>query len=197
MIAASVLALLASSSFELGGTVGIGRLFGEPSVAQGRDATVADPLRSLWSGTAWLGYQWQRGHLLALRYDQSKGSGSLGGQQDLGEDLVETLTLQVFGMEYLNVRAGQTFDLRWGCGLGYAKAIDGLETSTNSLRARGEGLALWVRSGLEIPLVSNVRLHFEGVGQWSSFAAMKAEGLEPYKTAFPVLRLETGLSLAL
>lgn len=197
MIVASVLALLASSSLELGGAVGIGRLVGEPSVAQGRDGAVVDPLRNLWTGTVWMGYQWRRGHLLAMRYDHSQGSGSLANQPDLGEALEETLTLEVFGMEYVSLHTKGTFEVRLGGGLGYAKAVDRLQTRATSLRARGEGMALWMRSGIGIPVTDKVRWHLEGVGQWSSFAAMNAEGLEPYETDFPALRLETGLSLGL
>lgn len=195
MIAPLILALLASSRFELGGAGGIGRIMGGPVVATGRDASVVDPLRMLWSGSGWVGYQWMRGHVLAIRYDHSVGSANLDHQQDLGEDLQETLTLDVYGMEYVRSMTHARYRFRVGGGLGYAKVTDELETASASLSAKGTGFALWLRSGIEVPLVSDLRWNLDGVGQWTSFAAMKTEALEPYKTDFPVLRLETGLSL--
>lgn len=197
MIAAAFLLLLASANLELGGSVGIGRLLGEPAVAQGRDPSVADPLRDLWSGTVWLGYPWKPGHLLAVRFDQAEGSGTLGGQKDLGQDLEESLVLRVYGLEYVSVQPHGKFSLRMGGGLGYATATDELETDQVTLRAKGNGIAVWARSGVVVPLGGSFRWHLEGVGQWSSYSAMRTEGLEPYKTDFPVVRLETGLSLAL
>lgn len=197
MIPASLLFLLASSNLELGGSLGIGRLLGEPSAAQGRDPSVADPIRNLWTSSAWLGYTWRRGHLLALRFDQADGSGSLGRQEDLGEDLEEKLVLRVFGIEYVAMRPQGFFDLRMGGGLGYATATDRLETDQVTLRAKGSGIAAWVRSGVVVPFAGTFRWHLEGVGEWSSFSSMKSPGLDPYKTDFPVVRLETGLSLGL
>lgn len=170
---------------------------GEPEVAVGRDASVVDPLRLLWSGSGWVGYQWMRGHILTLRYDYSMGSGTIGNQQDLGEDLEETLVLEVYGLEYLRSLPRERFRLRLGGGLGYAKATDLLETRAESVSSKGDGVAAWVRSGIDVPVVSELRWHLDGVGQWTSFAAMKADGLEPYKTAFTVLRIETGFSLGL
>lgn len=170
---------------------------GEPEVAVGRDASVVDPLRFLWSGSGWVGYQWMRGHILTLRYDYSMGSGTIGNQQDLGEDLEETLVLEVYGLEYLRSLPRERYHLRLGGGLGYAKATDLLETRAESVSSKGDGVAAWVRSGIDVPVVSELRWHLDGVGQWTSFAAMKADGLEPYKTAFTVLRIETGFSLGL
>jgi hypothetical protein len=197
LITAVVLSLLASANFELGGSGGIGRLMGEPEVAEGRDAAVVDPLRSLWSASGWAGYQWMRGHFLALRYDYSIASGRIGNQRDLGEDLEETLVLQVYGLEYVRNLPHERFRVRWGGGLGYAMAEDVLETDAQSVSSKGTGVATWFRCGIEVPVVAELRWHLDGVGQWTSFAAMKTEGLEPYETAFPVLRLETGFSFGL
>lgn len=197
MIAAALLSLLASANFELGGSGGIGRIMGEPEVAEGRDAEVVDPLRTLWSGTGWAGYQWMRGHYLVLRYDHSVGSGRIGQQQDLGDGLEESLELKVYGMEYVRVLPQERYRVRLGGGLGYASATDRLETDALTLTAKGSGVAAWFRSGIEVPLIPELHWHLEGVGQWTSFAAMKTEGLEPYETSFPVLRIESGFSLRL
>lgn len=170
---------------------------GEPEVAVGRDASVVDPLRLLWSASGWAGYQWMRGHILSLRYDHSIGSGRIENQKDLGEDLEETLELEVYGLEYIRFLPRQRHRLRLGGGLGYAKATDLLETRDASVTSSGNGVAVWVRSGIEVPVVAELRWHLDGVGQWMSFAAMKTDGLETYKTAFTALRIETGLSLGL
>lgn len=197
MIAASLLALLASSPLELGGSVGIGRLLGEAAVAEGRDPALVDPLRVLWTGSAWIGYQWSRGNLLALRFDQSQGAADLGEAPDLGEDPEETLVLRVIGLEYVAIRPRGRVRLRIGGGLGYATVVDRLETRSASIEARGDGMAAWVRSGIDVPLGRSFRWHLEGVGQWSSFSVMKVQGMESYESDFPVVRLETGLSLSL
>jgi len=194
-----LLAALSGSQLELGGTLGTGMLVGTGSAAAGRDAGSVDAVRYPRTWSAWMGYQWLRGHLIGLRYQQWYAEGTLTHAEDLGSSLTETLDISTYGIEYTHLIPMRLATWRLGGGIGFASCTDVLDPNELQVKAVGDGSAVWLRSGVEVPFGS-FRLHTDVSGLWAFFSNMKPVEKIPlaaYKADFPILQVEVGLALAL
>lgn len=196
MIAAALALVLAGApKLELGGFGGLGYLYGDPQTAKAREASVADAVRYPWTFGGWFGYQWIRGSQIGLRYQQWYAKDYVTGLDDFGGGK-ESLELQVYGLEFVELLpVGQT-TLRLGGGFGFAHATDILESYDESISAKGDGGAMWLRAGMALP-VGSATLHGSLSGTYASLSRMKSYDLGTYKTSYLLFSGEIGMSFGL
>jgi len=195
VIVATLLAPLLAANLEFGGDLGWGRLLGSVDAAPGRSARALDAVRWPWSMDVRAAYEWRSGHLVGLRYANWTAGGEVSGASDLGTSLHETLTLQTFGFEYVHRSRLDAIWWRLGGGAGFAIARDALAFDDGTIEAKGDGLAFWFRSGLELPVGRDVSLNLGAAALWASIGSMKAAGLESYAMNYDIARLDAGITL--
>lgn len=195
---AVVLALLLAGAprLELGADFGQAHLFGSSDPAWGRSAATVDPLRDPWTFGGWIAWQWRRGNLLGLRMQSWRTESDIDGLDDHGGGS-ERLEIDVYGPEYLRVFPwGKSHGIRFGGGLGFARAVDRLETGDVRIDADGNGLATWLRGAVVAPLGRGaVQVGVQGT--YAGFSRMGGSNVATFKTSYWLLHADLGASFGL
>lgn len=197
MIGATLLTALFAANLELGGDLGLGRLLGSADAAPGRSGQSLEAVRRPWSMGLRAAYEWLPGHLVGLRYRNWTAEGDVSDAADLGTAPHETLTLQTFGIEYVHRAGVGPIWWRLGGGTGFVFARDALDLDAETIESRGEGMAFWLGSGIELPVGRDLSLHVGASALWASMGSMKIPDQESYATHYDIAQLDAGVSFRL
>ncbi|MCB9496757.1 MAG: hypothetical protein H6686_07735 [Fibrobacteria bacterium] len=180
---------------EVGGGGSVGRLLGEVDGNRGREPDLVDALRFPTGWNVWTALELRAGHFLGLRSESLRFDGAILPQQDLPEDMAESIQTWTIGLEYLREVSCAGLPARVGGGVGMAFLQDDLDIGSLRLSADGTGMAGWIRASLDPSYREVVTFHFGASARWMEFPKVSGEHLESYATRLPVLALDLGLSI--